>query len=254
MQDEMVVGTPQRQTRFAHGTGEHDRISASSTIDELGDELAQIIHDLKNPLSSIALEAELLGTRIAYGDPLDATHAVGRIVRNVLYLDRLIQDLGDASTIHSGHFELRKAKTDLRQLVIQAIDRVASRADRPRIVVESDELPLMTCDELRIERVVSNLLDNALKYTPSCAGIVVRLRSEPGRAVVSVCDAGPGLTPADLSIVFDRYRRCSSSNGRPGSGLGLFVSKRIVEAHGGSIGVESVHGWGARFFFSLPTA
>src|SRR4051812_17515576 len=164
MQDNLGCGTQQRRPRFAQGTGEHVPISASTTIhdeESLDDELAQIIHDLKNPLSSIALEAELLGTRIAYGDPIDATHAVGRIVRNVMYLDRLIQDLGDASTISSGHFALRRVPTDLRVLVDAAIDRVASRADRPRIVVEAEDMPVVTCDELRIERVVSNLLDNA---------------------------------------------------------------------------------------------
>jgi signal transduction histidine kinase len=100
--------------------------------------------------------------------------------------------------------------------------------------------------------VITNLLDNALRYTPSTGGIVVRLSKDLAGAHISICDAGPGLSPEEIAVVFEPYRRAASSLGRAGSGLGLYVSKQIVEAHGGRIGVESVRGMGARFFFALP--
>src|SRR5262249_49149781 len=111
----------------------------------------------------------------------------------------------------------------------------------------------LLADELRIERVVANLLDNALKYTPRSGGIVVRaMRDDANNALVSVCDVGPGLTTPELDYVFQPLRRGTTCIGRSGSGLGLYVCKQIVEAHGGRIGVDSVRGLGARFFFTLP--
>jgi signal transduction histidine kinase len=107
-------------------------------------------------------------------------------------------------------------------------------------------------DELRIERVVANLLDNALKYTPVDAPISVSARREGDAATISVADSGPGLTAAEIANLFEPYRRGGAARGRSGTGLGLYVSKQIVEAHGGRIGVESVTGVGARFFFALP--
>ena len=107
-------------------------------------------------------------------------------------------------------------------------------------------------DELRIERVIANLLDNALKYTPASASIVVRLSGDRETAHVSICDAGPGLSSAEIGFVFEPYRRALSSAGQSGSGLGLYVSKQIVEAHGGYIGVDSARGAGARFYILAP--
>jgi len=98
--------------------------------------------------------------------------------------------------------------------------------------------------------VVSNLLANALKFAPKASGIVVRLDHGPNAASISVIDSGPGLTPEQMSYIFDKYRRVD--NKREGSGLGLFISKRIVEAHGGHIGVKAIHGVGSQFFFDLP--
>ncbi len=242
-----------RRGVFAVGTGQHAPVpivdDAKGSSD---DELAQIVHDLKNPLSSIALEAELLDTRIACCDGVDVTQAIGRIRRNVRFLDRLIGDLTDVCTLSSGQFVLRRAPCELCGLLAAVIDRVVPASDRGRVFLDARDATEVLVDELRIERVIANLLDNALKYTPSSGGIVVRLTRETNRAQISVCDAGPGLSPAEIDVVFEPYRRASSSIGRAGTGLGLYVSKQIVEAHGGQIGVESVRGVGARFFFALP--
>jgi signal transduction histidine kinase len=239
--------------RFALGTGAHGRLPIDDgEARRATDEIAQIAHDLRNPLSSIALETQLLDERLANGDLVDTTRALGRITQNVMFLDRLIHDLMDACTISNGLFALRRARHDLRTVVLQVIDRVVPPADRWRVQVDAVCGIEVMVDELRIERVIANLLDNALKYTPASASIIVRLSGDRDTAHVSICDAGPGLSSAEIGFVFEPYRRALSSAGQSGSGLGLYVSKQIVEAHGGYIGVDSARGAGARFYFSLP--
>jgi signal transduction histidine kinase len=215
-------------------------------------ELAQIVHDLKNPLSSIALEAELLDERGVSCEGFDASQSMARIRRNVSYLDRLIYDLVDICTLSDGRFALRRARCELSALLGSVIDRIVPHAERHRVVVEAPAPVEAVIDELRIERVVANLLDNALKYTPPDAHIAVGVTREETNATVSVRDSGPGLAPAEVAMLFAPYYRGVNTRGRRGSGLGLYVSKQIVEAHGGRIGVESAIGVGARFYFALP--
>jgi signal transduction histidine kinase len=216
------------------------------------DDVAQIVHDLKSPLTTIALEAELLEHKLSVGDHIDVHHSMARITRNAWFLERMVQDLLDLCSVEAGHLELHPAPTELRTLLEDVIERVTTTRDRRRVFLRADEPLTIEIDDLRIERVVANFLQNALKYAPQHTGIVVRLDHLPHRACVSVIDAGPGLTADDALHVFDKYTRTASARAHEGTGLGLYVSKRIVEAHGGSIGVESVQGAGSRFFFELP--
>jgi len=242
----------ERRSRFAKGSGVYARLPLIESFIPRDDELAQIVHYLKNPLASIALEAEMLETRGAQCGSFDAKRALARIRRNVQFLDRLIFDLMDACALSNGPLSLCRVPCELGRLIDNVIERAVPCADRNRVFVDALEPIEVLADELRIERVVMNLLDNALKYTPSSGGIIVRASKDEHYAQISISDAGPGLTTAEVGLVFEPYRRVSTAAGRPGTGLGLFVSKQIVEAHGGSIGVESVRGLGARFFFALP--
>lgn len=239
--------------RFALGTGEHSPVP-DPAAELQRDELAQVVHDLKNPLSSISLEAELLATRWSGTNATDLGRAASRILRNVTFLDRLVQDLLDACMMANTGLVLRRSACDLRALITAAIERIVPAGERHRVSLDAEELTSVHVDELRIERVIANLLDNALRYTPADSDIIVRLARKQRTAQLSVCDAGPGLSPVEMETIFEPYRRAASSAGRSGSGLGLYVSKQIVEAHGGHIGVESVRGWGTRFFFALPLA
>lgn len=252
-QSELVV-CEKKGVRFAMGTGEHEPIRELDTSARLqDDELAQIVHDLKNPLASIAIEAELLDSRIARGDRRETAKSIDRITQNVMFLDRLIYDLMDACTLANGEFNLRRTRFDLRQLIEAVVDRIVPWPDRHRVFADVDEHVQVVGDELRIERVVGNLLDNALKYSPASAAIVVSLERDIQRmARVTVTDGGPGMTPGELAFIFEPYRRASTSTGRQGTGLGLYVSKRIIEAHGGRIEVESAPGKGSQFAFLLP--
>jgi signal transduction histidine kinase len=118
--------------------------------------------------------------------------------------------------------------------------------------LEGSDSITVVVDDMRIQRVVANLVQNALKYSPASSGIVVRLERDEACARVSVIDAGPGISPAEATYVFDKYKRAKSARAQEGTGLGLYVSRKIVEAHGGRIGVDSVRGAGSRFYFELP--
>jgi PAS domain S-box-containing protein len=214
--------------------------------------LAEIVHDFKNPLATIALEMCLLEDKLQEQAHRDVSAVVRRVSRNVEFLDHMVQDLLDSCAIADGALALRRRPTDLMTLLKDVVERATPTRDRRRVFVEGPTGITLSIDELRIERVVANLLQNALKYTSHTSWIVVRLKACAGVALVSVIDAGAGMTPDELVYIFDKYRRTVGAGTREGNGLGLYVSKQIIEAHGGRIGVDSVRGIGSRFFFELP--
>jgi signal transduction histidine kinase len=240
--------------RTAAGTGSIERLSIvdEHTHSELGhSDVARVVHDFKGPLATIALEAEWIDDCLAQTDTISARRSLERIGRNVAFLDRMVMDLLDLCSIEAGRFALRCAPTELRALVEHVVDRVVPSRERGRVILEVTERVMLDIDDLRIERVVANLLHNALKYAPRAAGIVVRLDRDPTLTRISVTDAGYALSADELAHIFDeRGRRPVRAN--EGSGLGLYLSRQIVEAHGGTIGAESIRGVGTRFFFELP--
>lgn len=241
------------EPRFALGTGQMDRLRVMEEERGLRQEdVAEIVHDLKNPLATIALETCLLDHRIANGEYNDLQSAVDRIKHNVVYLDRMVLDLLDLCSLDAGRFEIHRRPTDLRDLVVQIVHRAVATRDRDRVFVEAPLAISLDLDDLRIERVIANFLQNAMKYAPAPTGVVVRLDRYSSAVCVSVTDAGPGIMPSDRQHIFEKYHRNASARGCEGYGLGLYVARKIVEAHGGRIGVDSVHGVGSRFYFELP--
>ena len=245
---------PLDPVRLAVGTAEIEPIATTDIPHGFrDDDIAQIVHDLKSPLATISLESELLDGSIDHLDQEAMCSAVHRILLNVGFLDRMIQDLLDLCAIDAGRFVLHETHTDLRMLVESVIDRVVSSRDQARVSFEESGHIKVVCDELRIERVVANLIENALKYAPPSSGVVVLLSAHDRSVCVSVEDAGPGIADSDREAIFDKFRRVHRGPARPGNGLGLYVSKRIVEAHGGHIGVDAAGGHtGSRFYFELP--
>ena len=216
------------------------------------EDIAEIVHDLKTPLATIALEADVLANKLELGARVDAQQVAMRIARNATFLDRMVQDLLDLCSLDSGHLVLHRHATDIGELVEAVCDRVIPTRDRVRVFVDASTHVVIDIDALRIERVLANFLQNALKYIPRTGIIEIRIDAEPSLVRVWVIDDGPGLTRAEIAYVFDKFRRAPTSASQNGCGLGLYVSKRIVEAHGGRIGVESVSGRGSRFYFELP--
>ncbi|HUS29751.1 MAG TPA: HAMP domain-containing sensor histidine kinase [Kofleriaceae bacterium] len=242
-------------THFALGTVEMDKLTTEdldlSSAGMRESEVVQIVHDLKNPLATVSLEMCLLQEKLA-NSPADVVRAITRVMQNVVYLDRMVQDILDLAAIDTGTFRLGRRPTELRDFLEHVIERSVATRDRPRVFFDAPSTVTMSIDDLRIERVVANLLQNALKYAPRSTAVVVRLEVSAQSTCVSVIDAGPGLTSNEASYVFDKYRRGPQARTLEGSGLGLYVSRRIVEAHGGCIGVESAQNVGSRFFFELP--
>lgn len=240
---------PQRgEPRFAMGTVETPpaRHEEPALREE---EVAQIVHDLRDPLATIALETYVLDRKLAIGDHSDARSTVARIIRNVEFLDRLVQNLLDACAQGDEPLVIHRKPTELRSLIGQVLDRATATSDRGRVILEAPYPITLPVDELAIERVVANLVGNALKHTPKSGVIVVRLEAVALAAQITVTDAGPGIPASEIERVFDKYHHGPSSHG---VGLGLYVCRKIVEAHGGRIGVDSIPGAGSRFYFELP--
>jgi len=215
---------------------------------ELDDDVAALAHDLKNPLTIIMLEANQIEERLGTRTTPAVKRGLESIAQNAAYIDRLVSDLLDLTSHEAGRLDLRLETVDLARLLREAIHRSVPTIDRMRVSIDIRNIVYVSADETRIERVLSNLITNALKY---CEGqVVVRLDARGEYGCVSVIDTGPGLSEDDSRKVFERYRRASTS--QSGYGLGLHTSRRIIEAHHGRIGIASQPGRGSRFFFELP--
>jgi signal transduction histidine kinase len=239
------------EPRFAAGTQEIEKLQA---CDPEISGLVDIVHDLKNPLSTIGLEMCLLAEKLGTAAPPDMQSCVQRIRLNIAYLDRMVQDLLDAAAIDDAHLALHRGPTDLRDLVVQTIERSVASRDLERITMLAPTGVVLRIDALRIERVLANLINNALKYAPAPTPVTITIDVGTTRVLVSVADRGPGLTPEEQERAFEKYGRGSNAGSHEGSGLGLYVARQIIEAHGGSIDVFSVPNVGSRFFFELPVS
>src|SRR5262249_15329346 len=165
-------------------------------------------------------------------------------------------DLLDFARIQTGTFSVRASADELSHVVMPVIDRMRALAETKRQTVEVDlpsSLPDVAIDAHRVGQVVSNLVSNAIKFTPQGGTIRVSARERDHEIVVSVSDTGPGIPDEDLPKIFDRFWRGRGTK-QKGSGLGLSIAKGIVEAHGGTIWAESQFGKGSSFFFTLPLA
>lgn len=223
---------------------------ALAARDEL---LGVVAHDLRNPLSAIALRAGLLAKNIG-GDSLRA--GADAIVRIALGMEHTVRSLLDAASIESGRFSVKPAPCDVEETVREAgatFDGLATaKSIRVDARVAEPGLAVMA-DRARLVQVLINLVGNAVKFTPEGGKVTVAAERAGADVRFSVVDTGPGIAPAHLPHVFDRFWK-ADQEGIKGTGLGLFIAKGIAEAHGGRIWVESQLGSGATFSFTLPCA
>jgi signal transduction histidine kinase len=242
---------PAPPTFFALGTREMERIEQEHRTREQqrSSELIQIVHDLKNPIATIALELCLLEASLLAPD---VRRRLARVTQNLAFLDRLVHEILDAGALEAAGLRIQRHPTEVKTLLECIIERSIPSRDRARVFLDASSPVVAAIDELRIERVICNLLHNALKYSPASSGVVVRLDVRDDSLRISVADAGPGLTEGEKQLVFERFRRTSTAMSHEGHGLGLYISKQIVEAHGGTIGVDSTRGVGSCFYIDLP--
>ena len=215
--------------------------------------LAMVAHDLRSPLSLIQMSAQWL-----LSDPAPDAEVTGRMLhmmeRAATRMGRLIDDLMDARQIESARF-LVETQPELPSAVVQdALDMLrpiaASKGQQLDTAIEPG-LPPVQIDGGRVQQVISNLVGNAIKFSPPGGVITVGAERRRGAVRIRVGDTGPGIAADDLPRIFDPYWQ-GKGHERGGLGLGLAIAKAIVEAHGGSIGVSNRADGGARIWLSLP--
>lgn len=220
------------------------------------DLIAVVSHDLKNPLNVIQIQAALLRNVAGMESDEHASrlHAiVERIQRSVTRMDALIHDLLDLAKIEAGRFVLQRHVEPVHEMLEEALLILSPLADAKGVVLREEVKPgvKVLADRERVYQVLSNLVGNAIKFTPAGGRVVLRADADSGQALFAVTDTGPGLAPEQLPQVFNRYWQASKA-GREGSGLGLYIAKGIVEAHGGKIWAERADEGGSAFKFTLP--
>ncbi|MDF3065259.1 MAG: multi-sensor hybrid histidine kinase [Polyangiaceae bacterium] len=220
------------------------------------DFLATVSHELRTPLNAISGWVSLL--RSGALPPERVSDALETIDRNVLAQARLIEDLLDVSRITSGKLQLSLEPTDLTEVVAAAVKALRPGAEAKRIAIRTDmagDLPTTHGDAARLQQVVSNLLANAIKFTPGGGSIDVALRTAPGGVEVVIRDDGQGINADTLPHIFNRFQQAQSSFARShgGLGLGLAIVRHLVDLHGGKVFGESAGlGQGATFKVFLP--
>ncbi len=230
---------------------------AQRAVRQRQDVLAVVSHDLRTPLGTIVMGTSLLTDHGDAGVPDGSDRRALELVnRAAAQMDRLINDLLDMSSIDAGHLSLEKEPHALGGLIADVFDTLRPLAARRSLRFEAlavgDGLALVTCDRWRIVQVLSNLVGNAIKFTPEGGSISLRAEARGRDVRFTVADDGPGIDGERLGHVFERYWQAKET-ARRGTGLGLYICKGIVEAHGGTMGVESEAGRGSTFFFTLPS-
>jgi signal transduction histidine kinase len=219
------------------------------------DFLANVSHELKTPLTSIQgfSQAILDGTA---EEEAERKHAASIIIEEAGRMARLVEELLELARFDAGQIEIARREVNLADVLEECAKRFAFQAEEAGIELEMDvpALPPVLGDEDRLTQVFTNLLDNAIKHTPSGGKVKVIAKGVNQKNVkVAVTDTGSGIPPEDLPRIFERFYQVDKSRAGSGVGLGLAIAKEIIEAHGGSISVESVVGLGTKFTVSLPT-
>ena len=228
---------------------------ANQRLDEFLDVTS---HELRTPLTVVKANVQIL-SRLADAGTMQA-QLTGRTLRQVDRLTRMVNDLLDVTRIQAGKLDLHLRQRDLGELVREAVEEQRQVAPERRIeltpAARPDEGLPVRADADRIGQVLTNYLTNALKYSPAERPVWVGLERMDGMARVTVRDEGPGLEPEQQARVWERFHRAPGvevqSGPHLGLGLGLFITRQIVERHGGAVGVESVPGQGSTFWFTLP--
>jgi PAS domain S-box-containing protein len=231
-------------------------ITERKKIDQLKDEFIGLVsHELRTPLTVIN---GCLSTLLTEWDRLSPSEVQQLLIDALLEsesLSHLIENLLELSRAQAQQLALYSELIDVRSLIRDTLTKIKRQSTAHRFVSSiPDKLPSINGDPLRIERILYNLLDNAVKYSPSDSQIKILVNAELDRLVIGVSDRGKGLSSSEQARIFGPFQRLENS--RPdqarGAGLGLMVCRRLVEAHGGEVWVESKKGKGSTFFFSLP--
>jgi len=225
------------------------------------DFVSNISHELRTPLAGLKAVVDTLRDG-ALEDPAAARRFLDRIDTEVDALTQMVRELLELSRIESGQVPLLLVPTAVADLVVPPVDRLQPQAERSGLSVtvdlpsggESDGLPPVLADAERVREVVTNLVHNAIKFTPAGGQVAISARAAGGEVIISVRDTGIGIPAHDLPRIFERFYKADRARSGGGTGLGLSIARHIVQGHGGRIWAESVEGQGSTFCFSLPVA
>jgi two-component system, OmpR family, sensor histidine kinase MtrB len=211
--------------------------------------LAGVAHDLRTPVSTLRLSLSSMGK-----EPDRTARVVTMAQRQIDRLERMLGDLVDSTQIEAGRLELRKSRLDLSDIARSTFELFVEPDAPNRLKLDVCDRPVHVFgDPVRLEQVATNLVSNALKYSPNGGEVLVSVREQAGYGLLSVRDEGVGITEAEMATLFEPFRRAGRLKEQvAGAGLGLSVARRIVVAHGGSIDVESAPGRGSTFRVCVP--
>lgn len=236
---------------------EREQVARLRALDEMqAGFVSAVSHELRTPLTCVKTSIDLLNaTRSGLSD--DQVELVRTIGHHVGRLETLVADLLDITKLEAGQVSLSKQPTDLRQIVARAVEALRPLIDRKTQSIHlhcPDAVAPVEVDRKRIEQVLTNILSNAIKFTPKEGVIEVSVDEQPDQIQVCVADNGPGIPEADQARIFDRFYVVTDGRGLSGVGLGLYIARQMVELHGGRIWVESQVGAGSTFCFSVPVS
>jgi signal transduction histidine kinase len=231
------------------------------TVEELrrlsalrADFVSLVSHELRTPMAAVIGSARTLQQRWRELSPDQRESFLELIADETNRLATLISDVLDTSRIDAGTFSFRFSDVDLGQLVRDSVATAELGSDEVSVRASVQEaLPSVRGDAERLRQVLTNLLDNAIKYSPAGDEVEVRAYSQDGRIRIDVRDNGPGIAREDQRLIFEKFGRVTSGHTPPGTGLGLFIARSIAEAHGGTLDVMSAPDRGATFTLDLPT-
>lgn len=212
------------------------------------DFLAMAGHDLRTPLAVVNMWAQFIRAHRAYDE-----RGVDLILEQTRRMGRLVDDLGDAIRLEAGQIELQREAVDLVTAAAEAVERAQSHTKDHKIGIDAPKNPIVgDWDRDRLAQVLDNLLGNAIKYSPDGGEVLVRVEVRDGEAHLSVIDQGVGIPAVALPRLFERFHRADEAGFTTGLGLGLYIVRMLVEAHGGRVWAESKPGEGSTFTVALP--
>lgn len=220
------------------------------------DFISNVSHELRTPLASLRALAETLRDS-ALDDPPAAAHFLDRMEIEVDSLTQMVEELLELSRIESGQVPLRLNPVLPQAAIVPPVERLRNQAERSQLALVIDvprDMPLVLIDAGRIHQVITNIVHNAIKFTPAQGAITVTASADATHVTVAVADTGIGIAANDLPRIFERFYKTDRSRAVGGTGLGLAIAKHIVQLHEGRIWATSAEGKGSTFYFTLPRA